>query len=650
VEETMNTLRYATSARNIQTTATKNVVQTISPEEAAKLRRDNELLQQQVKELQSTVQKMTLAMDDDSSSSSSGSGGEDFATTATSTSVGEGGDTKENEATRRIRELEEEVEAFRFAALQGGDAMAALAATPSKSSNSSSSPGSPPLSPVRASGRPSHHHHHHHSSNHSGSMSSSKLSLKKAGSLRSLTAANQAAHAMIELPALKLQLAHLQEENQIIPELQLEIEILREEMEELQVDATSSRQAASQLSRILDQLREYKDSEVEKKKLEYDHLKIEEAWVNFVCQMMESNREQIQKLRDDFYLVVRVVEQQQQLEDQLRELKEVGGGSGSGGASRKKKTVTSKETAAAKTAVNKLAISQAQKLASQASQNIGRWWKNRRGTTEEEEHQQQQQRARQVSQALTNPAGRGGPVVKDVNSAWGAGTGGERPSIGTVDTSTSGSETVQVALDAAMDDADKDNITNENDDDEEEDDDDDDDSVNPARKLQQEILEQHIQFFDDKMEEMEQDMTAESETLESMRESLRQQREGLEEEIGVDELQRDSLDHVVEMQRDNELLEQLTALLIGGGGSGGAAAAFAKKMAEKLQEPPLAPMINDDATEKLDEAVVDDGLLPIVEDEEDVVAGGGRVDEREEKEPQEGVENDNKGLGDDTKS
>lgn len=59
VEETMNTLRYATQARNIQTTATANVVQTISQEEALKLQRENTLLKQQVDELQETIRKLT---------------------------------------------------------------------------------------------------------------------------------------------------------------------------------------------------------------------------------------------------------------------------------------------------------------------------------------------------------------------------------------------------------------------------------------------------------------------------------------------------------------------------------------------------------------------------------------------------------------
>ncbi|KAL3940506.1 MAG: hypothetical protein SGARI_000939 [Bacillariaceae sp.] len=59
MEETINTLRYATQARNIKNAATANVVQTISQEEAKKLKRENALLKAQIEELQETIKKMT---------------------------------------------------------------------------------------------------------------------------------------------------------------------------------------------------------------------------------------------------------------------------------------------------------------------------------------------------------------------------------------------------------------------------------------------------------------------------------------------------------------------------------------------------------------------------------------------------------------
>ena len=59
LEESINTLRYATAARNITNKATRNVKQSMSPEEAAKLTRENELLKQEVRELQQTIERLT---------------------------------------------------------------------------------------------------------------------------------------------------------------------------------------------------------------------------------------------------------------------------------------------------------------------------------------------------------------------------------------------------------------------------------------------------------------------------------------------------------------------------------------------------------------------------------------------------------------
>jgi len=58
VEESTNTLRYATAARNIKNTATKNLLKNISQEEAALMQRENQLLKQQVAELQAVLRNL----------------------------------------------------------------------------------------------------------------------------------------------------------------------------------------------------------------------------------------------------------------------------------------------------------------------------------------------------------------------------------------------------------------------------------------------------------------------------------------------------------------------------------------------------------------------------------------------------------------
>jgi hypothetical protein len=59
LEETINTLRYATQARNIKNTATANVVKQISQEEAMKLRRENTLLKNEILELQESIRTLS---------------------------------------------------------------------------------------------------------------------------------------------------------------------------------------------------------------------------------------------------------------------------------------------------------------------------------------------------------------------------------------------------------------------------------------------------------------------------------------------------------------------------------------------------------------------------------------------------------------
>ena len=60
IEESVNTLRYAASARNIKNKAIRNVAKVISPEEVAKLQHENHLLKKQVQELQCSLHKQAV--------------------------------------------------------------------------------------------------------------------------------------------------------------------------------------------------------------------------------------------------------------------------------------------------------------------------------------------------------------------------------------------------------------------------------------------------------------------------------------------------------------------------------------------------------------------------------------------------------------
>ena len=77
-------------------------------------------------------------------------------------------------------------------------------------------------------------------------------------------------------------------------------------------------------------------------------------------------------------------------------------------------------------------------------------------------------------------------------------------------------------------------------------------------EMRQELLSQHIQFFNDKLTEVENAMDTEAESLSAIRVSLEEQRNELELEIGCSEFEKESM-----VVRDNDLVEQLTTLLVG---------------------------------------------------------------------------------------
>lgn len=347
LDETINTLRYATSARNIKNTATRNVIKSISPEEAAKIQRENQLLAAQVKELQETIRKMSLEEATPSLASTESSESDDH--------LGEVVIAETKEA-KRVLALENEVRELR-------------------------------------------------------------LALRKAGIKPDITSCM--AEQAIELPKLHMEVATLEEKLKEKEELEEENQKLRLEVEEAREEAKAASAAANKLSKIMDQLKDLKTEEIEKKRMEHDHIKVEEAWVSFVYQILETNKDQMRKLREDFYLVARVV--------------------------------ASPDVLVPKDANNK-------------------WWKKLRQKIGDD------------------------PVT-------------------------------EMHIDPEM---------------------------------RQELLDQHIQFFNEKLLEVESDIMAESNSLGSIRDSLREQRDKLELDIEATGFMRDSLD-----KDDNDLLDQLTAILIG---------------------------------------------------------------------------------------
>jgi hypothetical protein len=258
LDETITTLRYATNARNIKNTATRNVIKSLSPDEAAKLQRENQLLLAQVKELQETIRKMSIpapALADEggtttlsSSEEDKDDGDDDDDDDDDDDGDGDGDEISMSKRKERIKELDEEVR------------------------------------------------------QHNLKLSS----LSKVPSQRIIT--ESMAQDAIDLPDLHKQIATLEEEVAAKEEVEIENMELQEEMQNLKADADSARLAANKMSQILEQLQDLKGDEIDKKKMEHDHIKKEEAWVSFVFQVLQTNNEQLQKLQDEYGAVSRLFE------------------------------------------------------------------------------------------------------------------------------------------------------------------------------------------------------------------------------------------------------------------------------------------------------------------------------------------------------
>jgi len=288
VDETVTTLRYATNARNIKNTATRNVIKSLSPEEAAKLQRENQLLKTQVQELQQTIRKMSAA-DFDTASTAATSMVSSLDSVSSVEDLGDdisdaAGEMTLSKQKNRIQELENEVRKLKL-----------------------SSPSNPGVSAITES----------------------------------------MAEDAITLPGLKKRVAELEEEVATKKEIEAENMELQEEMNHLKSDASSARLAADKMSKILDQLKDLKGDEIDKKKMEFDHIKVEEAWVSFVYQVLETNRQHMSKLQNDFMVVAKAVDspdfmiQGPQTGFMSRIKSRIGGGRFQGNASVKSPTNTS---------------------------------------------------------------------------------------------------------------------------------------------------------------------------------------------------------------------------------------------------------------------------------------------------------------------
>jgi kinesin family protein 4/21/27 len=324
LEETINTLRYATQARNIKNTATANVVKQISQEEAMKLQRENTLLKNEILELQESIRKLSE-------------------------------DVTDEDLNRSLAMIQSEQRKSQVSSQGRKTPPISPFNSPMSTASRNVVPESPlsatpeleisPPSPENAEAK-----NNMSLLDHFGKQESSddvsvqpadecEVSLAlddimpkkspppKKKTYEELEEENNALHcklrqtqgdvratitqSAIELPALKVRVMMLEEELNESVMLEEETMQLKQELEEAKADKESAQLAAQQLAEFMERQKQehgFRGDEIQKKRLWYFHKRLDEKWVNFVVVMLTSFREQMRLLGDYFEMVVRVVE------------------------------------------------------------------------------------------------------------------------------------------------------------------------------------------------------------------------------------------------------------------------------------------------------------------------------------------------------
>jgi hypothetical protein len=321
VEETVNTLRYATQARNIKNSATANVIKNISQEEAMKLQRENTLLKQEVAELQETVRKLTEA--------------EDFTPEELNRSMTmikaeqeSHGNMLDNIPLEGLKLKSPAGSKLKFMPISP------LPPTPEVEVPTDENGEAAPTQDVSLG-------EHLGKSNDVDLETSmimddvfprknddvsvltentkksyielegenNALNLKLRRAQRDVRASVR--ESAIELPALKVRMMLLEEELENSVALEQETDELRIELQHAREDRKSALLAARQLSDFMEKQKSttgFRGDEMTKDRMAYFQKRLEEKWVNFVALILATFKEQMRLLGDYFEMVVRVVE------------------------------------------------------------------------------------------------------------------------------------------------------------------------------------------------------------------------------------------------------------------------------------------------------------------------------------------------------
>ena len=357
VEETTNTLRYATQARNISNTSTANLVETISQSEARKLKRENALLKTQIEELEAMISKLTQDVTEDDLEKSLSVIQQEH-----DNAILQGGHQDLHQHKHRSdgvtnigsihSEDEKKIESIDGSKLD--DDGKAQQTTPK---TGKSKPKNVALGDHFQ--RSNHESMEQHDEDEYGDEDKDSVSLlvddvfstrspyqprKPKGNRRFNGASSQASvssirtmeeveeenaelaarlrlaeqdvrvtarNTAVELPKLKKRVRQLEDSLSESKWLEKEAQELREQLGEAKADKESAQRAAQQLTNFMEELQKktgFRGDELTQEKVNYSRHKFNEDWVRFVVVVLNSFREEMRVLGDYFQMVLQVVE------------------------------------------------------------------------------------------------------------------------------------------------------------------------------------------------------------------------------------------------------------------------------------------------------------------------------------------------------
>jgi hypothetical protein len=323
LDETTNTLRYASSARRITNRARQNVAttSTLTAAQAAALRQENTSLQQQVAALQASMQvlqQQLLQVKEENQQAKSAEAQEKRGVPSRSVSQAVTATTaalSDDEDDFDVASFDEEVNKERTLDTEDEGEADSQSSAPQQASiknvipeqinvDSSAAEVEDTVSTKEEEGAPE--PEEGDETGECGDSNAGTESIDNDDDLQSLSdvAAKEpkksTAENILDISSHKLAIAQLKERQDFYELLEGENDELRRALNESKAEADTARMAATYLSDIVDELRDIKRGEIDKKQQQLKMSLKEQNWISFVQVMLENYRTQVGNLSNNF--------------------------------------------------------------------------------------------------------------------------------------------------------------------------------------------------------------------------------------------------------------------------------------------------------------------------------------------------------------